>query len=699
MKSSPPITSQKIQRLRFYLVLRQKLQNYIRNTLTGMKNYDQLFLLITAAIIGIIGGVIAAGFQQLIGGFRTLFWGSGHFLEVIRETPVWLRILIPAIGGAAVAWFVYKFAPEAKGHGVPEVMDAVASKNGFIRMRVVLVKALASAVTIASGGSVGREGPIVQIGSAFGSSIGQMLQVSRRRMKTFVGCGAAAGIAATFNAPIAGAIFASEIILGDFSAASIGPLMISSVMATVVAHSIIGDFTAFTPPSYALNSPVELVFYVLLGIAAGLVGWSFIKILYRTEDLFNNIRHHVAIKAVIGGAILGGVALFFPQIMGVGYETIDLVLAGQLTATLALILLVTKILATSLTLGYGGSGGIFAPSLFMGSMLGGAMGGLFNHFFPALGISPGAYALVGMAAVVSATTWAPITGILIIFEMTMEYTVILPVMISSIIAMILTQRLSDGSIYTIKLKRRGIDLFRGRNINVLNRLEVAKIKRTACDTIAATASAQDALTKIAQCEGAHLYVTDEHGALIGTLSLGSVRRYLSRHEELPAQAAAIDLANTRYKMITDHTQVDEALRLMTELDVSNLAVIDDDSVLSGTIFKEDILREYQELLLQEESAHSVGSALKFVQKYDHPKTEVIRGFFLANIDVPSPFVNSTVPALNIRKKYDVDVLLIRRKTDEGYSNLTPGPRVRLQSGDQILLFGEEKKVDRVCQLN
>ncbi len=687
------------KRLRKYIEIRRSVEQFIRKIVSGIKTYEHIFVLVIAAIIGVVSGIIAAGFQYLIAFFRDALWTEGNFVEAITNTPLYLRLAIPAGGGVIVAWFVHKLAREAKGHGVPEVMNAVATHNGFIRMRVVLVKAFASALTIASGGSVGREGPIVQIGSAFGSTMGQIFQVSRRRLKTFVGCGAAAGIAATFNAPIAGAIFASEIILGDFSAASIGPLMIASVLGTVVSHSIHGDYPAFIPPIYTLNNPIELAFYAVLGVAAGLIGLTFIKFLYYSEDFFDRFRVHVALKALIGGLVLGIIALFVPQIMGVGYETIDLVLVGNLSFKLAALFLVAKLAATSLTLGFGGSGGIFAPSLFMGSMLGGALGSLFNLLFPQMGISPGAYALVGMAAVVSATTFAPITAILIIFEMTMEYTIILPLMISSIIALTITQRLSDGSIYTIKLKRRGIALHRGKDVNVLNKLSVARLKHMVFDTVTATTPARETLSKIAQCDQSHLYVTDDQGALIGTLSLGSVRRYLNQHEEIPVDATALDLANTQYKMITNQTNVDEALRLMTEMDVVNLAVIDENKALSGTIYKEDILREYQELLLQEESANSIGSALKFIQKYNYTKTEVIPGFYMANIDVPSPFINLTIPALNIRKKYNVDVLLIRRVTRAGHINQVPDDKTKLSADDQILIFGKGKYIEKVCRLN
>ncbi len=688
-----------VARLRKRIQRKRSYANSKTRLLSSIKHYDNIFVLIVAIIIGVMGGFIAVGFQYLIWFFREGLWGKGDYVEAVISAPIYYKIAIPALGGAVVAWFVHRFAREAKGHGVPEVMNAVATHNGFIRMRVVLVKALASALTIASGGSVGREGPIVQIGSAFGSTVGQIFQVSRRRMKTFVGCGAAAGIAATFNAPIAGAIFASEIILGDFSTAAIAPLMVSSVLATVISHSLIGDFSAFTPPLYTFSNPIELIFYALLGLMAGVVGRGFIKLLYFSEDFFDKYHIHVSIKAIIGGSILGCMAIFFPQILGVGYETVDLVLAGSLTLKMAALLLVAKVVGTSLTLGYGGSGGIFAPSLFMGSMLGGALGALFNLLFPEMGISPGAYALVGMAAVVSATTYAPITAILIIFEMTMEYSVILPVMIASILAMIITQQLGDGSIYTIKLKRKGIDLHGGKDVNILNLLQINNLKQTLFESVQDDTPVEDVLQILASGSVPSLYIVNQNDELVGTLSLGSVRRFLSTHAEIPESATARDLANTNYLSVTNDSTVGEALKIMTELDVSTLAVIDDKKHITGSIHKADILREYQEMLLKRESTNALGFAMKYVQRTHHYKIEVMDGFMMARIDVPSSCINQTVASADIRKKLNVEVLLIRCEHAKGWKNIIPDSKIKMLAGDQLLIFGGEKEVNKLCQMS
>ncbi|MBW2435766.1 MAG: chloride channel protein, partial [Deltaproteobacteria bacterium] len=380
---------------------------------------EHTIMAVLGVVVGLAGGFGAVGFRYLIDFFQTLAYGGKEdLLGLVVNLPWYHRVLVPAIGGLIVGPLVYFFAREAKGHGVPEVMESVALKGGVIRKRVVVVKTLASAISISTGGSVGREGPIVQIGSAIGSTLGQVLKVSADRMRTLVGCGAAAGIAATFNAPIAGSMFALEVILGDFGLATFSPIVISSVVATAVSRAYLGDTPAFIVPVYELVSAWELPMYLVMGIFCAAVGVLFTKTLYRIEDLFDEIKFPDYLKGIIGGLILGAGALFFPQILGVGYGAIDMALMQKMAWWLLLILVPIKILATSITIGSGGSGGIFAPSLFLGAMAGGFFGAVVNQLFPGITASPGAYSIVGMGAVVSATTHGPLAAILILFEMT-----------------------------------------------------------------------------------------------------------------------------------------------------------------------------------------------------------------------------------------------------------------------------------------
>ncbi|MCF8084688.1 MAG: chloride channel protein, partial [Deltaproteobacteria bacterium] len=405
--------------------------------------------LLIAAVIGILSGYGAVLFRFVI---KSAQYGFYHhtqdFLTFAHQLPLYYVLGMPALGGLMVGILVRFGAREAKGHGVPEVMEAISLRSGMIRKRVAAVKILASAICIGSGGSVGREGPIVQIGSSIGSTISQILKLPRPQQKTMVGCGAAAGIAATFNAPIAGVLFALEVLLGDFGLASFSPVVLSSVMATTISRHYFGDFPAFIIPRYELASLWELAIYPFLGLLAGLVAILFVVVLYKSEDLFDAIKMPEWLKPAMGGLFLGLILLQWPEVFGVGYGAINQSLLNEMTGSLLLSLIFIKIAATSITLGTGGSGGIFAPSLFIGAMAGGFFGWVVNLLFPAMTASPAAYAMVGMGAVVAGTTHAPITAILILFEMTGNYKIILPMMITCIISTVIASSLKTGSIYT-----------------------------------------------------------------------------------------------------------------------------------------------------------------------------------------------------------------------------------------------------------
>jgi len=356
-------------------------------------------MIFLAIIIGAVSGLAAIGIRFLINEISAFsFPGDKSLLQNIIDAPWYLKIIIPVLGGLIVGPLIYFLAPEAKGHGVAEVMEAILMKGGKIRPRVAVIKGFASAITIGTGGSVGREGPIIQIGSSLGSTVGQFFKVHTSRMKTLVGCGAAAGIAAAFNAPIAGALFAVEIILMDFAVTQFSPIVISSVMATIISQSYEGKFIEFQVPAYHYVSPNEFFFYVMLGVLCAVVSFLFIKFLYYSENFFNKkIKFPEYLKPVLGGVCIGLMALLFPEIMGMGYDSINLALHGNMFWSLALALIFLKIIATSVTLGSGGSGGVFAPSLFIGTVTGAFFGYFVHLYFPNITPSPAAYALVAMA--------------------------------------------------------------------------------------------------------------------------------------------------------------------------------------------------------------------------------------------------------------------------------------------------------------
>src|SRR5664280_749470 len=436
-------------------------KKYPRLILGYFQTSETIFLLFFATLIGVGAGFGAIIFRWMITFFQNLFFTQGqHTLAFLGSYYV---IIIPAFGGVIVGLIVYFFAREAKGHGLPEVMLAVAIGGSRIRPRVAAVKALVSSICIGSGGSVGREGPIVQISSALGSTLGQLFRLSEDKKRILIACGAAGGIAATFNAPLAGIFFALELILREYGTRYFSSVVLSAVTATVISRTFLGSSPAFIIPPYELLSNWDILFYFVLGFLAAFTGWIFIKTLYKCEDIFNALKIPFFAKPAIGGLILGTIGLFFPQIFGVGYSSIELTLKGQLGLLIVLGLVGLKIIATSLTLGSGGSGGVFAPSLFIGAMLGSSFGSLIHLLFPAIPISTGAYALVGMAAVFAGAAQAPISAILILFEMTGDYKIILPLMIACVISTLVIKWISKDSIYTMKLRRRGIDILKLKN--------------------------------------------------------------------------------------------------------------------------------------------------------------------------------------------------------------------------------------------
>ena len=565
-----------------------------------IKTREHSIMVFLAIVVGLAGGFGAVGFRHLINFVQTLAYGSPEdLLGVVREVPWLVRIIVPAVGGLLVGLLVYFFAPEAKGHGVPEVMEAVALRGGVIRKRLVVVKSLASAICIGTGGSVGREGPIVQIGSAIGSSVGQMLSVSADRMRTLVGCGAAAGIAATFNAPIAGSMFALEIILGDFGLATFSPIVISAVTATAVSRHFLGDFPAFVVPHYELVSVWEFPLYITLGFFCAVIAVAFIKTLYRVEDLFDAFAFPEYLKAVIGGLILGAAGMVFPHILGVGYGAIDLSLVQKISWWLLLLLIIIKILATSLTIGSGGSGGIFAPSLFLGAMAGGFFGVVVHAIFPGITASPGAYGIVGMGAVVSATTHGPLTAILMLFEMTGDYKIILPLMITCIISSLAVQKLLKESIYTLKLIRRGVDIREGREVNILKSIKVGTVMNSSVETVPEDMGLEQFSHMVSKSKYNSFPVIDAEGRLTGILSFNDYSDAIF-NEDLKNLVITKDIATKNVVTVTTEDNLFLALERITQKDFSIMPVVSPDNhlELEGVLTRRDIIGAYDKAVIK-----------------------------------------------------------------------------------------------------
>jgi CIC family chloride channel protein len=542
-------------------------------------------------LVGIVAGLSAVLFRWLINFFHNLFFINGA--DILSFMGQYYVIIIPAIGGLIIGAIIYLTrTSETKGHGVPEVMAAVAIAGGRIRTRVAAIKILVSSICIGSGGSVGREGPIVQIGSTIGSILGQRLHLSQDWVKSLVACGAAGGISATFNAPIAGVFFATEVILGRFLPRRFGFVVMSSVVASVVAHAFLGNEITFQIPAYTLNSYWELFLYFLLGILSAFVAVLFIRILNRSEDIFDWIKIPEYLKPGLGGIAIGLVGFYNPHLFGVGYEGVEQALHGNIGVLMLFTLLLLKIVATSITLGSGGSGGVFAPSLFMGAMFGGLFGSIANYLLPNIASPSGAYALVGMAAVFSAAARAPITAIIIIFEMTRDYAIILPLMLAVVVGTFIAHQLNPLSIYGEKLNRRGIQVRSREAGDVLEKVRVDEVMTRDFPSVTPDMSLSDVLSMLIESRHHGFPVTNEDGQLTGIITLADVESRLSSGDEnlTVADVATTDLI-TAYP---DETLHDVVHRLLGISEIGHIPVVDrkDPSILLGILRRRDLVKAY-----------------------------------------------------------------------------------------------------------
>ncbi len=423
---------------------------------------EENFLIFLSIVIGALTGLCSVGFIRFLSLCEDLFFVSlASKLDFFGAAQV---LLLPAVGGLIVGPLIWRYAREARGHGVPEVMKAITTGGSRIPIRVAAVKIIASTVTIGSGGTAGREGPMVQIGATLGSSLGQLYNLSSNHLRTLVACGAAGGIAATFNAPIAGAIFSLEVLMGRTSPAFL-LVLLSSVTSSIVSRSLLGNYPAFVVPPYELVSSWEVLLYVPLGLLCAVAAQLFVYSLYKAEEIFEAWKFKPYLKPAIGALAVGVVGTYLPEVFGNGLPTVEKALHASLTWQILLILFFAEIFCNSATLGSGGSGGVFAPALYIGAMLGGAFGSGVHYLWPASTAGAGAYALVGMAAVFGGAAHAPLSAILILFEMTNDYQIILPLMAATVTSVSLSQRLAKDSIYTLKLRRAGLAFNYGGNVS------------------------------------------------------------------------------------------------------------------------------------------------------------------------------------------------------------------------------------------
>lgn len=578
----------------------------IRSLGTWVHDHPDGWLNMLGAVIGILTAMGAIGFAYLLD--HVVEWTEHlqHQLQGDDGSRIYLMPLIPMAGALISGILVYVFAREAAGHGVPQVLDAIVRRGGKLRARVGVVKIITSICTVGTGGSAGAEGPIVQIGSVIGSTIGRRIGVPTRHVPTLVGCGAAAGISSIFNAPIAGVFFALEILLRDFSLKAFTPIVIASVFATAMTQVVLPSedaIFAFELTGY-LFTVSELPSYLLLGFVCAIAAWLFVEALHASEHFFERLPVHRAILPMLGALVLGLLGIVgqracnaigesslvptdssVPVFFGNGYAMITSLLdpthytAADVTWTAVItlgMLVIAKIAATSSTLGSGGSGGVFAPSLFVGATVGGTFGLVLEliGLIPEGG-SPASYALVGMAAVVAGTTFAPMTAILMLFELTREPRVLAPIMLAAIIATMFARMFMSDSIYTAKLRREGVRIGTGRDLSLLRHVPVSSVDYAPLPPEPVYAS--DPLSKLITLHAHHnvpdFPVVDAEGRYMGMVTGTDMRTALIDREAIPLLLVA-ELMRNDLPVIRPDEHLDTVMEKFTRDDVASLVLVD-----------------------------------------------------------------------------------------------------------------------------
>lgn len=632
---------------------------------------DSVPLLLSIAI-GVVTGFGAYVFIELLE-------VVGHLAEGVRENRgVVGGISMMVLAGFAVGLIITRFASEAKGHGVPEVMEAIALRRGRIRPRVAAAKIIASTITIGAGGSAGREGPIVQVGSALGSAFGQRFRLSDEQVSVLVASGAAAGISAAFNAPIAGAMFALEVILGRFSNRYLGVVVVASVAANVVSRALVGEAPAFQVPMYTLNSALELPLYALMAVLCALGAILFIRVLYAAEHYFDHLPLALPWRTALGMGLTGVVALAAPQVLGSGLEFIGESITNDMSLGIGLMLALffLKLLATTFTLGTGNSGGVFAPGLFMGAMIGGVIGQVGYQLWPQTVSEPGAFALVGMAALFAGAARAPISAIIIVLEMSNDYRLILPLLMCVMITTLLTELLHPDTIYTRKLRLRGVHLQYGQDVDVLQSVQVHEVMNRDYIKIKPDTTLRHLMPMFNTSHHHGFPIVDDDERVLGIVTLTDLERATRNETALETPVTQIGTTQNLITVYPDDA-IHIALRRMNVYHIGRLPVVSRESPdhYLGMIRRENILRAYD-----------IGLARKSIEQHrnKHFKLrDVERNTFIeVVVEADAPMVGHTLSEF----KYSSNCLLVsvRRNAE----TMIAHGHTRIQVGDRITAYAE-----------
>ena len=578
---------------------RLELKSVLTSWRKSLRN-EQFILSLLAVVIGALAAYGAIAFRELIGLIQLGVFGSDsdYLLSVANDLPWWQLLLAPVAGGLLVGLFVHFVMPGRRNHGVADVIEAGSLRGGRMELGAGIGAALAAATSIGFGASVGREGPVIHLGATIAASIAKRLRLNRNAALTLLGCGVASGIAASFNAPIAGVFFALEVVIGHYALAAFAPVVIASVVGTIVARMQFGNFPAFVVPEFGIVSFLEFPAFAMLGLVSAAVAGVFMWSIMFTQDTMARLPIPPWSRPAAGGLAVGVIAVFLPQVLGVGYEATDLALQVELSLALLIVLGIAKVAATAISLGSGFAGGVFSPSLFIGAMVGGAFGSIAGTVFPELATSPGAYTIIGMGAVASSVLGAPISTILIVFEITGDYGITIAVMIASAVAAVVTRRIPGKSYFHWLLARRGVDVTRDRAAGLLQTMSVREVMNETVRRVPREMKIDEIRELLRVDPHGVFFVVDGDARLCGALTFDDLSEFafadgadgIVNAEHIARRHGAAALADD---------SLERLLEVMDDEGAEHLPVVDDAATrrVIGVVHRTDVLIAHNRALI------------------------------------------------------------------------------------------------------
>ncbi len=668
---------------------------------SGPSRFGQFFwrdpntqFLFLSAVAGALGGLGAIVFRAATGRLTELLVDGRDIVAGAESLPIALRVFLPAAGGLLGGFILARVFPGPATSGVSQMIEVVALGRSLVRFRQSLARALSSIVVISSGGSEGREGPIIQIGASLASSLSRRLKVSPERVRILTACGMAAGVAGAYNTPIAATLFVLEVVVGSFSMTLFGPAVVSAVTSTVTVRFFLGDAPVYRVAAFRLESVAEFLPFAVIGLLAGPASALFVRSLREARKLFAATKLSLPLSMAIGGAVVGAIGVFLPEVWGNGFEATNRILHGNPTILLLLLVFAGKIVATSATIGSGGVGGVFTPTLLLGAAVGGVVAKLCQAAFPQLSASVGGYALLGMGALMAGITRAPLLALIMIFELTQNSQVLLPMMVVSVLAVVSARAFDQESIYVQSLRSAGIVWEKTPEATAISTLKVSDVMREDAKLVPRTMPFPHIVRTFMETRSLYLYIGDEEGRLLGVIDLHDVKSRFS-DQELSELVIAEDLV-TEIPFVTPVESLTSVNEKLWFRDLGQLPVVEsaENRRFLGIVTRRDLLGAFDREVLQRNRllarVRTFGEAEPGgeVDYFELPEKHR-----LVEIDVPVSIEGRTMGEAGLRSRHGVSVLAIRRLTREGLERrFVPGPADRFEHGDVLIVLGTEEAI-------